>query len=558
MPLKNAFYAVCVFGFCLSVKPVASLFGDESSPSLSGAGENSFGQATIPPFSGPPALLSAGWDYNVILDASGTLLAWGREDDGRTQPPATDGTVVAISAGSNHALVLFDDGRIEGWGVNTDGLARAPEGIGPASSIACGAFHNLALLRDGSLIAWGYKGDARLEVPVSPVPFKAIAAGRDHSLALTEDGRVFAWGANGSGQTSVPEDLTEVVSIAAGASHSLALRRDGSVVAWGLDEQGQCQVPSDLAGVVMISAGNQHSLALLGDGTLRSWGANGKGQRNLTGTGFSAIAAGAFHTLAKRGGSPPNPGVFSWEGLSVSDLIGNSARLRGNLVLAPAGVGYRRGFVLAASVTGANLADGIVVEGGAGGSGPMEVMATGLLPGTRYYVRAFAETPDGVAYSSASEFLAGADSRAQPDVAAGPSAARLVGVGDIGDPTVQTTVLASKKGRKVSGLLQISNQGSSASGFLVSARGGNRLLPVRYRLDGRNVTASIRSGKLETPVLAPEAGASRILLTVTPHRSLVRKKKGKVRKLRARTVFTASTPDAPVLSDQAILDLRTR
>lgn len=550
--------SAALFFLALAINSMPSISGMESSPALSAAGENSFGQASVPTLPGLPSLLSAGWDYNVILDASGRLLAWGREDDGRTRPPATDGTVVAISAGSNHALVLFEDGRIAGWGVNTDGLAEPPEGIGPASGIACGAFHNLALLRDGSLVAWGYKGDGRLEVPVSPVPFKSIAAGRDHSLALTVDGRVFAWGANGSGQTSVPEELADVVAIAAGASHSLALRRDGSVVAWGLNEQGQCQVPSDLAGVVMIAAGNQHSLALLADGTLRSWGANSKGQRNLTGNGFSAISAGAFHTLARRGGTPPNPGVFSWEGLSVSELNGNSARLRGNLVLAPGGGGHRRGFVLAASADRANLANGIILEGGAGGSGPIEAMASGLLPGIRYYVRAFAQTPDGVAYSSASEFLAGADSRAQPDVAAGPSAARLVGVGDIGDPASQSTILASKRGRKVSGLLQISNQGFAAAGFLVSASGGNRLLPVDYRLDGLNVTASIRSGKLETPELAPEGGASRILLTVTPHRSLVPKKKGKVRKLRAPTVFTARTLDAPVLSDQAILDLRTQ
>lgn len=529
-----------------------------SSPPISAAGENTFGQASVPSQSGSPVILSAGWNYNVALTEGGSLIAWGRADDGRTVPPAPDGRIIAVSAGSNHALVLFDDGRITGWGVNTDGLAESPEGIGPASAIACGAFHNLALLRDGSIVAWGFKGDGRLNVPSSSAPFKAIAAGRDHSLALSTDGRVVAWGANEAGETAVPEDLDEVVAIACGASHSLALRQDGSVVAWGLNEHGQCNVPQDLAGVVMISAGNQHSLALLADGTIRSWGANTKGQRNLTGTGFTGIAAGAFHSLAKRGGTLPNPGVFSWKGLSVIDLNGSTARFQGDLAIAPTGAGHRRGFIFATSPDRTNMADGVIIDGGSGGPGQVEAVAAGLVPGVRYYVRAFVETEDGLAYSSATEFLAGADSRAEPDVAIGSSAFSLVGLGVTGDNLRQSVLLTSSRAREVPGVLVASNRGFAEGRFLLSATGGSSLIPVVYTMDGANVTAQIRSGKLETPLISSEGGRASVTLKASPKRSALINKRGKVRKLKSQVVLSARTLDAPALSDQAVLNLQTR
>jgi hypothetical protein len=529
-----------------------------SSPPIFATGENTFGQASVPSQLGPPFMLSAGWDYNIALIEGGSLIAWGRPDDGRTAPPLPDGQILAISAGSNHALVLFDDGRISGWGVNTDGLAESPEGIGPASAIACGAFHNLALLRDGSIVAWGFKGDGRLNVPASPAPFKSIAAGRDHSLALSTDGRVVAWGANEAGQTAVPVDLGEVVAVACGASHSLALRRDGSVVAWGLNEHGQCNVPLDLAGVVMIAGGNQHSLALLADGTIRSWGANAKGQRNLSGTGFTGIAAGAFHSLAKRGGTPPNPGVFSWRGLSVVDLNGSTARFQGDLAIAPAGAGHRRGFIFATSPDRTTMAEGVIIDGGSGGPGQVESVVAGLVPGVRYYVRAFVETEAGLAYSSATDFLADSDSRAEPDVAVGSSALRLVGLGVAGNSSLQSALLTGSRAREVTGVLVASNRGFAEGRFLLSASGGSNLLPVRYLMGGTNVTAGIRSGKLETPVLSAEGGRATVTLKVSPNRSALIDKRGKVRKLRSKLVLSARTPDTPALSDQAVLEVRTR
>lgn len=529
-----------------------------SSPPISAAGENTFGQASVPSHSGSPVMLSAGWDYNVALTEGGSLLAWGRADDGRTAPPAPDGRILAVSAGFNHALVLLDDGRISGWGVNTDGLAESPEGIGPASAIACGAFHNLALLRDGSIVAWGFNGDGRLNVPSSSAPFKAIAAGRDHSLALSTDGRVVAWGANEAGQSTVPEDLGEVVAIACGASHNLALRRDGSVVAWGLNEHGQCSVPRDLAGVVMVSAGNQHSLALLADGTIRSWGANTKGQRNLSGAGFTGIAAGAFHSLAKRGGTPPNPGVFSWKGVSVAGLNGSTARFQGDLAIAPAGAGHRRGFIFAASPDRTNMADGVIIDGGSGGPGQVESVVAGLVPGVRYYVRAFVETEDGLAYSSATEFLAGADSRAEPDVAVGSSVRSLVGLGVTGDNLRQSVLLTSSRAREVRGVLVASNSGFAEGRFLLLATGGSPLIPVVYLMDGANVTAQIRSGILETPLVSSEGGRASVTLKASPKRSALINKRGKVRKLKSQVVLSARTLETPALSDKAVLNVQTR
>jgi hypothetical protein len=44
----------------------------------------------------------------------------------------------------------------------------------------------------------------------------------------------------------------------------VALQRDGAVVAWGYNDSGQTTVPPGLSGVTAIAAGAYHTVALLG------------------------------------------------------------------------------------------------------------------------------------------------------------------------------------------------------------------------------------------------------------------------------------------------------
>ena len=124
-------------------------------------------------------------------------------------------------------------------------------------------------------------------------------------------------GIDGFGAFSAKAETPRVVKIAAGHSHSLALFSDGTLYAWGDNNFGQLgdgtqtdrHTPVFIGeGFTAIAAGNYHSLALKGS-ALYAWGLNNHGQLGdgsttdghtptLIGSGYTAIAAGQYHTLA--------------------------------------------------------------------------------------------------------------------------------------------------------------------------------------------------------------------------------------------------------------------
>jgi alpha-tubulin suppressor-like RCC1 family protein len=256
----------------------------------------------------------AGCAYSLALTSTGTVLAWGSNQDGQlgngtvggsssgTPSPVRlpDGTIVkAISAGDNHALALTSTGRIYAWGANSKGQL----GIGIFGSST------------GIPI--------RVMLPARTT-VTSVSAGSDFSLAMTANGRALSWGINFSGQlgngrtgsgTDHPVRVelpkgTRVRGLIAGCAHTLALTATGKVLAWGLNQAGQLGNGARLTAgghqdtpvkvrlpkrttVRAVSAGCEHSLALTATGRLLAWGLNGQGQLGQGGPPFSASSTPA-------------------------------------------------------------------------------------------------------------------------------------------------------------------------------------------------------------------------------------------------------------------------
>ncbi len=184
----------------------------------------------------------------------------------------------------------------------------------------------------------------RSALGVLPADFgQTIAAGTSHTAVLRSDGTVWTFGSNiyaalGRNALVSPDPnpvpgfvpgLTGVTAIVAGSDHTVALRSDGTVWTFGLNAAGQlgsvtlpvsvqdqvaAQVPG-LTSVTAIAAGAYHTLALRSDGTVWSFGDNRSGDLGRTTgssgynpnaapvpglTGVTALAAGYYHTVLLR------------------------------------------------------------------------------------------------------------------------------------------------------------------------------------------------------------------------------------------------------------------
>jgi len=263
-------------------------------------GLNDQGQCSVPAPNSGFIAISAGWNHSLGLKSDGTIVAWGRNDYGQCNVPAPNSGFIAIAqANGFYSLGLKSDGTIVAWGQNTSGQCNVPAPNSGFTAITAGGWHSLGLKSDGTIVAWGSNGYGQCSVPAPNSGFIAIAAGWIHSLGLKSDGTIVAWGRNDYGQCNVPAPNSGFIAIAAGEDHSLGLKSDGAIVVWGSNTSGQCNVPPPNSGFTAITAGAWHSLGLKSDGTIVAWGLNGYGQCSVPApnSGFTAITAGGWHSL---------------------------------------------------------------------------------------------------------------------------------------------------------------------------------------------------------------------------------------------------------------------
>jgi hypothetical protein len=214
-------------------------WGDNESGQL-GIGSNaedSLGPVAVSGLAGVKAI-AAGNNFSLALLQSGTVVAWGENEDGelgdgslasRNQPVSVKSLsgVKAISAGADFSLALLEGGTVEAWGDNTreqladkhavetelpySKTAVEVEGLSGIASISAGMNHSLARTAAGTVMAWGDDADGELgngvvqpyvtlPVPVAGLSGVAeVSAGGQASAALLTSGAIDMWGSDASG-----------------------------------------------------------------------------------------------------------------------------------------------------------------------------------------------------------------------------------------------------------------------------------------------------------------------------------------------------------------------
>ncbi|MFT4186901.1 MAG: hypothetical protein QM613_06730 [Micrococcaceae bacterium] len=282
--------------------------------------------------------------YHSFGIKNGQLYAWGLNRYGQLGTTTNSGTTTA-----NPTPILIDSGSTS-W-----------------TAIAAGYYHSLGI-KNGQLYAWGINNNGQLGTTTNsgtstanPTPilidsgstgWTAIAAGYYHSLGI-KNGQLYTWGYNNYGQlgtttnsgtsTANPTPIlidsgsTTWTAVTAGSSHSLGIK-NGQLYTWGYNNYGQLGngtsnttanstpilINSGSTGWTAIAAGYYHSLGIK-NSQFYAWGNNSFGQLGTTtnsgtstanstpilinsgSTSWTAVAAGSYHSLGIK-----NSNLYTW------------------------------------------------------------------------------------------------------------------------------------------------------------------------------------------------------------------------------------------------------
>jgi alpha-tubulin suppressor-like RCC1 family protein len=174
------------------------------------------------------ALSFSFFGHALALRADGTVVAWGNNSSGQANVPPGLSDVVAIAAGDQHSVALKSDGSLVAWGANAAGQGVVPTNFVSAKAIAAGAVHNVVI------------SDAPLVEDVNPD--QSVPAGSDLVLEAFVAGSL-PWGSvwlkDGAAlaQTNATLNLHDLQALDGGIYSFIASNAFGSTSSRGISVQ---------------------------------------------------------------------------------------------------------------------------------------------------------------------------------------------------------------------------------------------------------------------------------------------------------------------------------
>ncbi|XP_055989048.1 secretion-regulating guanine nucleotide exchange factor isoform X3 [Sorex fumeus] len=246
----------------------------------------------------PIQQVACGWDFTILLTASGILFQWGTglASSGRRLCP---GQTLPLF------LTAKEPSRVTGLGNSR------------AIGVFAGSGHSASLTDAGELYVWGSNKHGQLASPAAflPEPWKietrcfqnekvtAVWSGWTHLVAQTETGKVFTWGRADYGQLGRKLESQE----------GRELQKQDSSLSSSPPQKSSPSPLHCLAGTTEVSCGSEHNLAVVG-GTCYSWGWN---EHGMCGDGTEANVEAPKPVQALR----------RWPGLRVGCGAGHSLAL---------------------------------------------------------------------------------------------------------------------------------------------------------------------------------------------------------------------------------------
>lgn len=239
------------------------------------------------------ANISCGEDHTLAIRDDGTLWSWGRNNFGQLGQGLTTTTNISspvqigsltgwssIAAGRYHSLASRTSGTLWAWGRNNQGQLgigsttnrSSPVQVGSGTTgdwifVSAGEDISAGLRQRGitgrNLWTWGRNASGELgrgsgvqyTTPgivgtVADNIWETVDCGEDHMVALKMTKTLWVWGDNNYGQLGVGDEVdrsrptqvgsdTDWAAVKGGFMHTTGVKTDGSIFTWGRNNYGQ-------------------------------------------------------------------------------------------------------------------------------------------------------------------------------------------------------------------------------------------------------------------------------------------------------------------------------